>query len=311
MAKIVANWVNQKKQWLVQIKDDGTLKARRLELDEPIPGGSGITSLTAGLGLLGGTITTTGTIDVDFGDTEDQVARGNHYHDTRYYTIAQIDNLLDTYTLPAEDVTILDAGDYYTSNNVEGALQEIGYAIATEQGVGEIDIVFSKENRGIVNILPTSKRVAKIDRGSWLNNRIPTVHVLSAPAFSTDADSRLHILDEKSFSTYIAGLLGRNKFGQNPEAAMLYSYQDNYHLLVDDTILMLIGNVTYQNQTNVRIASINRSPFSDISHIKEETTGFGINRSNIYDFSAPLSKFPVKALMDGPFDNGWWDLDIC
>lgn len=39
MAKIVANWTNQKKQWLMQLKEDGTLKVRRLESEEPLEPG--------------------------------------------------------------------------------------------------------------------------------------------------------------------------------------------------------------------------------------------------------------------------------
>lgn len=44
-------------------------------------GGSGtVTSITASTGLLGGTITTSGTISVDFGTSATQVAAGNHTH---------------------------------------------------------------------------------------------------------------------------------------------------------------------------------------------------------------------------------------
>lgn len=43
-------------------------------------GGGGVTSITAGTGLTGGTITTTGSIAVDFGTTASKVAAGNHDH---------------------------------------------------------------------------------------------------------------------------------------------------------------------------------------------------------------------------------------
>jgi hypothetical protein len=46
-----------------------------------------VTSITAGTGLTGGTVTVTGTIGVNFGTTEGTVAEGNHTHDASYWKL--------------------------------------------------------------------------------------------------------------------------------------------------------------------------------------------------------------------------------
>jgi hypothetical protein len=56
----------------------------------PKPAAGTVTSITAGAGLTGGTITTTGTITVDFGPTTgaNTVSRSDHNHDSRYLKLA-------------------------------------------------------------------------------------------------------------------------------------------------------------------------------------------------------------------------------
>jgi hypothetical protein len=62
------------------IEDDGTVFC---EADDN--SGGTVTSLTAGAGLSGGTITNSGSIAVSFGTTPGTVADGGHAHDTRYW----------------------------------------------------------------------------------------------------------------------------------------------------------------------------------------------------------------------------------
>ena len=55
------------------------------ELISPL---DGVTSVTAGTGLTGGTITSTGTLAIDFGTGTNQAARGDHNHDSAYLGIS-------------------------------------------------------------------------------------------------------------------------------------------------------------------------------------------------------------------------------
>ncbi|MFN8628465.1 MAG: tail fiber domain-containing protein [Candidatus Binatia bacterium] len=48
--------------------------------------GGTVTSVTAGIGLTGGMITGSGTISANFGTTAGTIARGDHSHDTRYWS---------------------------------------------------------------------------------------------------------------------------------------------------------------------------------------------------------------------------------
>ena len=66
-------------------------------------------------------------------------ANSSHDHNTVYYTIDQVDQLLLSFipeiTVSASGVQISDVGDYFTSTHIEGALQEVGLSLGNIQSV--------------------------------------------------------------------------------------------------------------------------------------------------------------------------------
>ena len=89
-------------------------------------GGGGVTSITAGTGLTGGTITTSGTIAADIGTGATQVAAGNHAHGniTSGGAIGSTDGLVvKTGTSGAVETLALPAGkSVLTSTSSAGSL---------------------------------------------------------------------------------------------------------------------------------------------------------------------------------------------
>jgi len=96
------------------------------------------------------------------------------------------------YTLPAEDITIEDTGDHYTSDNVEGALQEVGTSIDTiESDITTIESTLTdlQDTKTIIEWFDFDDAVSAAGGGNGSPASSRLIPILSEYADPTGADA--------------------------------------------------------------------------------------------------------------------------
>lgn len=95
------------------------------------------------------------------GHAANYFAVASHTHDDRYYTESEIDTMLSSLSSAAEDITIVDTGNYFTSTDVEGALQEVGLALSSvSAAAADITIADSGNLYSATNVEDALQEVA-------------------------------------------------------------------------------------------------------------------------------------------------------
>lgn len=129
-------------------------------------------SITAGTGLVGGgDLSANRTFSVDFGTTGTTVAVGNHTHDDRYYTEAEVDSLI---ALRAIDTSVLHLAGTETITGSKTFNADLTLAdarnIVVNATTGTKIGTATTQKLGFFNATPVVQQGATTDLGTTLSN---------------------------------------------------------------------------------------------------------------------------------------------